>query len=316
MSHWAHEEEAGSTGSSADDQPGPDKIHCCICYAYIGKDTVTTLPCGHEIHHACIYEWMQTRATQCPLCRASLRYKCGCTISKHHLRPGVKILWDELALHCRDCRKMVEQFAAVREAALREVAAQEAFERERAERQATEGDEDESPENLSGEGQRGEEEPQAPQQEERPKHHTFLFKTPLYAPGQLPQSWEYYSMNLRGIALALDSGRHKIVERYIRKRRREARVLRRVRPRINLAITSMIFDELKERWQKLVEDYDAFKGQHEGFIELNEVALARRDRHEAKMRRDLNTLWERYEYVVDELDRGWAIELEQSRGSF
>lgn len=42
---------------------------CAVCLTnYADGDTVCTLPCGHDFHHACVVPWLRLHTT-CPLCK-------------------------------------------------------------------------------------------------------------------------------------------------------------------------------------------------------------------------------------------------------
>ncbi|KAI2623319.1 hypothetical protein GGR54DRAFT_646476 [Hypoxylon sp. NC1633] len=87
---------------------GEDEMICPICRENISTTLATTLPCSHAFHADCIREWTQVHdkaeyqegRLRCPYCRRDLKYKCGDVITKHHLRPGVKILPKELTVMC------------------------------------------------------------------------------------------------------------------------------------------------------------------------------------------------------------------------
>jgi hypothetical protein len=43
---------------------------CCICLDnYARGDTITTLPCKHFFHQACIRPWLQEQQRVCPICK-------------------------------------------------------------------------------------------------------------------------------------------------------------------------------------------------------------------------------------------------------
>jgi hypothetical protein len=43
---------------------------CTICMApWKLRESVTTLPCGHEFHHRCVRKWLTKKKATCPVCR-------------------------------------------------------------------------------------------------------------------------------------------------------------------------------------------------------------------------------------------------------
>lgn len=49
-----------------------DKQECSMCLEEMSCDGVTSLPCGHHFHRACIEKWLHVntyRPRLCPLCR-------------------------------------------------------------------------------------------------------------------------------------------------------------------------------------------------------------------------------------------------------
>ena len=46
---------------------------CAICLAeWKLRESVTTLPCGHEFHHRCVVKWLTKNQAKCPVCRRSV----------------------------------------------------------------------------------------------------------------------------------------------------------------------------------------------------------------------------------------------------
>lgn len=49
-----------------------EKAECAVCIeAYQVGDTVRTMPCSHDFHESCIFEWLRV-SRLCPLCRFAL----------------------------------------------------------------------------------------------------------------------------------------------------------------------------------------------------------------------------------------------------
>lgn len=50
---------------------GPFQEEACpICLAeWKCRESVTTLPCGHEFHHRCVRKWLTKQQPKCPVCR-------------------------------------------------------------------------------------------------------------------------------------------------------------------------------------------------------------------------------------------------------
>ncbi|KAI1138999.1 hypothetical protein F5Y05DRAFT_358429 [Hypoxylon sp. FL0543] len=269
--------------SSTDDQPGPDKTMCIICHSYVRTSELTTLPCGHSFGHRCIVTWTQAaspngeRSHQCPMCRAQLLYKCGCIVSVDHLRPGVSIFWEELALNCQRSHPGAPY-------RLRDLQQLDGLE-----------EPEEQAGNLPLEQPQVAGAAQPAQQVQRPKHHDFLFRKHLYPPGQVPQTWEYFCLSLKGAANALDRGDTGGIELVIGGYRGRLLALKEADPYLNIAVSPSILADLVDRWTDLKRNYRVFKRQHEGFIELNEVAVAFRDKREAELRQDLHTFWDSHE---------------------
>lgn len=45
------------------------EVECPICLkAYVSFDKLSTLNCGHEFHHQCVYAWLDN-SPSCPMCR-------------------------------------------------------------------------------------------------------------------------------------------------------------------------------------------------------------------------------------------------------
>ena len=43
---------------------------CTICLGpWKLRESVTTLPCGHEFHHRCVRKWLTKKKATCPVCR-------------------------------------------------------------------------------------------------------------------------------------------------------------------------------------------------------------------------------------------------------
>ena len=55
-----------------------DLLTCSICLEQYdinnGKTRITVLPCGHEMHTACLDEWFKT-SSECPVCRSEITVK-------------------------------------------------------------------------------------------------------------------------------------------------------------------------------------------------------------------------------------------------
>ena len=46
---------------------------CSICLGpWKMRESVTTLPCGHEFHHRCVKKWLTKNQNKCPVCRQSI----------------------------------------------------------------------------------------------------------------------------------------------------------------------------------------------------------------------------------------------------
>lgn len=89
-------------------QGGPED-ECPLCLGPVADPSqLTTLPCDHAFHDDCIRTWTQVYdwedydvdCAHCPVCYLDLTYRCGDMISADLLRPGVKILPQELELTC------------------------------------------------------------------------------------------------------------------------------------------------------------------------------------------------------------------------
>ncbi|KAI4868322.1 hypothetical protein F4820DRAFT_445229 [Hypoxylon rubiginosum] len=88
---------------------------CVMCLETRLISHLVTLPCAHQLHARCLRHWVfrpqddrrgeeglrfYESQHRCPLCRHPLVYLCGHRISRHILRPGVRVDAMELAVPC------------------------------------------------------------------------------------------------------------------------------------------------------------------------------------------------------------------------
>lgn len=273
-------------------------------------------------------DWGESRMW-CPVCRAVLLYRCGCIISEHHLRPGVTILAQELSLRCQSYHADTDDHSVSEFSppfGLRTIAALDDEGETSDEGDVAYSDEaapenPQEPENLVQDGHdqrdegephdqlphipQGHQEPQEPQelqvaqivqpdshlieQAERPKHHNFLFGTNIHEPGEAPESFEKYVVNKKTVVLALETGETEVVDETVWGLKRDADEFEANYPNVNLPLTPGVLKDVREMWKDLKLSHKVFKRQHEGFIELNEVAITFREQSEEKLGERLDT---------------------------
>ena len=47
---------------------------CLVCQEdWVDGDQLTTLPCGHVFHSACVTKWLKDYSNKCPVCKEAIR---------------------------------------------------------------------------------------------------------------------------------------------------------------------------------------------------------------------------------------------------
>ncbi|KAI1076263.1 hypothetical protein F5B20DRAFT_584391 [Whalleya microplaca] len=81
------------------------EVCCDVCLRMVVLGEMITLPCDHMFHCKCIIKWLELAPQDggnglCPYCRYRLFYSCNALPSRRLLRPGVKIMKEELTFSC------------------------------------------------------------------------------------------------------------------------------------------------------------------------------------------------------------------------
>ncbi|KAI1647237.1 uncharacterized protein F4817DRAFT_316020 [Daldinia loculata] len=270
---------------------------------------------------------------RCPMCRSSLLYACGDVISKYFLRPGVKILPEELRTCCPLYSPTIDSHSVPEVGRplfpyiienweiiynqLRELAAPEVQRRRYlpwnqahpgAELFYTHDDEDPyaPPNIIPTEGEFHMNIPIVPEGRrdfwvQRPKQHDFHFRAP---PEDSFQGGEVFVCTKSLVIVALENEWPAIVEAQIGQLKTRFEAFRRRWPNEIMPVSYTAFGMLTEAFAKLKVKYLVFRRQHEGFIELGPVALRYRDAAEHELQARLDDFWQRFEWIRNEVDEG------------
>lgn len=327
--------------------PGPETTDCSICYRTFPTASLTTLPCGHSFSHKCIIAWTQIYDekafadcnVRCPMCRTYLLYHCGDVISEHHLRPGVKILPQELTLNCPSYVNDTDGHSVLtteRPWNPRSIAER----RRRIQQQQNDADDDgdddvdddDEEEMFAMDDIDGQEGPEGPPNTEenpnnvgpldqalaaitlqggmpaRPSHTTFRFGPHVAAePGYVPPSatMEEFFISKITMANALDTNQLHLIYETIEGLRHDLRDFKKTYPQFPVANNELAWMNLEMFAKRVIEMHKQYKRQHEGFIELTEVALRFRKEREEVMLEQLDLFWRCLCWIDRELNRAW-----------
>ncbi|KAF3065174.1 hypothetical protein GL218_02254 [Daldinia childiae] len=273
---------------------------------------------------------------RCPMCRSSLLYACGDVISKYFLRPGVKILPEELRTCCplyslaTDSHfvpevgrplfpYIIENWETIYNQ-LQEFSPQDALRRRYlpwnqahpgAELFYRHDDEDPyaPPNVIPTEGELhmnntpSIHEGRSDLWVKRPKHHDFHFKL---SPEDNFSEGETFVFCKELVVMALEHEWASIVNVQIDEVKRNFETFRQRWPNEIMPVSYSAFEMLTEAFAKLRIKYLVFKRQHEGFIELGPVALRYRDAAEHELQVRLDDFWERYQWIRREVSEGYS----------
>ncbi|KAI1452938.1 hypothetical protein F4805DRAFT_401503 [Annulohypoxylon moriforme] len=317
--------------------PGPGASECSICYRTFPHDSLTTLPCGHVFNNKCISDWTQVYdrddfaegRVRCPMCRYHLLYDCGDVISQNHLRPGVKILPRELTLNCQS---YVPEYDGHSETSVRPWNPRAIVEGRRRQIQIRPRlippnfgvldiislpsvfRDPEGPANTINGDDEDELQPQADLQsdmDQRPQHHNFRFADRV-ARAQTPNrgirahTLEEYAISKHSIGVALDDGRFEYIFRAIRALEDDFEALEARYPK-SIRLNNLTFDGLDTLALRIEAMYKQFKRQHEGFIQLSDVALQFRDEREEILLEQLNEFWDVMDFADEEIAEKYEL---------
>ncbi|KAI0897993.1 hypothetical protein F4806DRAFT_507705 [Annulohypoxylon nitens] len=322
---------------------GPDTTDCTICYRTFPTASLTTLPCGHAFSHKCILNWTQIYDekafadcnVRCPMCRTYLLYHCGDVISENHLRPGVKILPQELTLNCQSYVNDTDTHSV--ETTERPWNPRSIAERRRRIQQQQNDDDDDDDDDdeediFEMDDINGQEGPEGPPNTEenpnntgpldhalaaitlqggmpaRPSHTTFRFGPHVAAePGYVPPSvtMEEFFISKITMANALDTNKLHLIYETIDGLREDLRDFKKTYPQFPVANNELAWRNLEMFAKRVIEMHKQYKRQHEGFIELTEVALNFRKEREVAMLEQLDLFWRCLCWIDRELNRAW-----------
>ncbi|KAI2473718.1 hypothetical protein F4781DRAFT_438354 [Annulohypoxylon bovei var. microspora] len=320
--------------------PDPGMTECGICLRNFTDPSLTTLPCGHIFDNECMLEWTQVydvavfsqARVRCPMCRAYLLYNCGDVISMHHLRPGVKILPQELTLNCQSYKSESDTHSLSSPerplnpqtfAEIQAPAGQLQFQNFVPGNQAifNSDDSNQGPEGPPNTVEDDDDEPQDIQMADvghqghlslRPKHHDFRFMTSISQnpdPAWQTQTLDDYKVTKRTIANALDDGLHKVIEDAMQTQFEDCESYEdNHQNQFGIPINGVMWDNLERLWNRLRDAHREFQRQHEGFIYLSDVALEFRASREQFLNDKLEQFWGLYEYIDHEINKAYGNE--------
>ncbi|KAI1096901.1 hypothetical protein F5B19DRAFT_11208 [Rostrohypoxylon terebratum] len=341
-----HEEEVlelRRVPSIASVSPGPETTECSICFRTFPTAALTTLPCGHTFSHSCILNWTQVYDekafadcnVRCPMCRTYLLYRCGDVISEHHLRPGVKILPQELTLNCPSYvggndthsvatidrpwnpRSLAERHRRIAQQQQQQLQndGNDAGEEEVFVMEELEGLEGPALEiarlnqALAAVAFQGD-------MPERPCHTAFTFGAHVAA--ELGYVFPSATMEETFItkftmANALDTDEAFIIRKTIKRLRSDLDDFKKDYPQFPVADNEIVWSSLEISAERVIQMHRQYKRQHEGFIVLNEVALKYRAEREQAMLDELELFWSCLCAIDRELNRAWDNVEDKSR---
>ncbi|KAI1214901.1 uncharacterized protein F4807DRAFT_404995 [Annulohypoxylon truncatum] len=151
---------------------------------------------------------------------------------------------------------------------------------------------------------------------ERPKHHNFKFMTRVAReinPNQRAQTLDEYNLRKESIASAIDDDRINFIEMTIKGLHKDFDYFEAEFPNSSILVNKAIFEDLDMQLDRLIAMLEQFKRQHEGFIELNEVALEFRAQREDAMHEQLDSFWRLLNFVNGEIQKKYNTGM---RGGF
>ncbi|KAI1098519.1 hypothetical protein F4804DRAFT_121605 [Jackrogersella minutella] len=308
--------------SAPQEGPGPDEVRCDICYLNFFKPELTTLPCGHTMDSECLMRWThvdvqedyRSSRCRCPYCRAFLLYRCGDIISRHHLRPGVRIEPLELTLMCQSYNRETGRHSVSEPRWSRTLGLIWAMQNprinpdqgnEEAVEQVSSSDDDSEVEVLPPNG------PPAPAAVQsrfprRPNLHKFRFYRHVMGKDQRPFEFERHEITKTFVANALDTDWVFDIDEAVEDAERTMDFVRETFHTYSFAdFDYQCFITLRRLWENLKQDHKVFKRQHEGFIHLNAIAVAFRDAQAPRLRRNFEEFYNHFEYCMRMVKAKW-----------
>ncbi|KAI1663035.1 hypothetical protein F4813DRAFT_384605 [Daldinia decipiens] len=269
------------------------------------------------------------------MCRSPLLYACGDVISRHFLRPGVRILPEELRTCCPLYSRTIDShsvpevgrplFPSIIENweiiyQQLQILDGQAIPRRRylpwneahpgAELIYHHDNEDPyaPPNVIPTEGELHMNIPNIPEGRrdhwvKRPKHHDFHFRA---CPEDSFQGGDVFVFTKSLVIVALENEWPAIVDAQIGELKNRFDTFRRRWPNEIMPVSDAAFGMITEAYAKLKLKYLMFRRQHEGFIELGPVALRYRDAAEHELQARLDDFWQRFEWIRREVDEGYA----------